>query len=270
MSRRGRWWRRGFALLAAVALVGGVRAWQQRGLAAGPAPTPVLGATIDGRVASLPRGRPVVVYFWATWCPVCKVQREAVASAARHVAVLSVAMQSGGPEEVAAWARDRDWTVPTVADPGGVLARAWGVRGVPTLFVLDGTGRIRFREVGYTTGWGIRLRAWLAGAGGAGADTGEPARLPVTAVTVVRAPRGPVAVVEGYLPDGCSRVGAMHQRREGDTWLVTIAMERPPDRLCTQAIRPVRLEVPLDGAASLPPGGYRVVVNGVEAAFSVP
>ena len=39
----------------------------------------------------------------------------------------------------------------------------WGVRAVPASFVVDGTGQIRYVEVGYTTGIGLRLRLWLAG-----------------------------------------------------------------------------------------------------------
>ncbi|MGE0082668.1 MAG: protein disulfide oxidoreductase, partial [Thiohalomonadaceae bacterium] len=42
------------------------------------------------------------------------------------------------------------------------LAARYGVRAVPTTFIIDGAGRIRFREVGYTTGPGLRLRLWLA------------------------------------------------------------------------------------------------------------
>jgi thioredoxin-related protein len=50
-----------------------------------------------------------------------------------------------------------------INDPDGALAAAWGVRGVPTFFVVDSQGMIRFREVGYTTGLGLRWRLWLVG-----------------------------------------------------------------------------------------------------------
>jgi hypothetical protein len=50
-----------------------------------------------------------------------------------------------------------------VNDPDSILAQQWGVRGVPTALVVDAQGRSSFREVGYTTGWGLRLRLWWAG-----------------------------------------------------------------------------------------------------------
>jgi peroxiredoxin len=52
-----------------------------------------------------------------------------------------------------------------LADEDGALARRYGVRGVPTLFVLDGAGRIRFTELGYTTEAGLRLGLWWAARG---------------------------------------------------------------------------------------------------------
>jgi len=48
-------------------------------------------------------------------------------------------------------------------DPDGVIATRWGVRAVPASFIVDGAGQIRFVEIGYTTGIGLRLRLWLAG-----------------------------------------------------------------------------------------------------------
>jgi hypothetical protein len=50
----------------------------------------------------------------------------------------------------------------TVVDEDGKLAEQYGIHGVPTSYVLDGEGNIRFREVGLTSGWGLRLRLWLA------------------------------------------------------------------------------------------------------------
>jgi hypothetical protein len=44
-----------------------------------------------------------------------------------------------------------------------MIAAQWGVRAVPASFIVDGAGQIRFLEIGYTTGAGLRLRLWLAG-----------------------------------------------------------------------------------------------------------
>jgi hypothetical protein len=52
--------------------------------------------------------------------------------------------------------------LPVISDPQGGIANTWGVKGVPTTFILDGEGKIRFVEVGYTTGLGLRARLWLA------------------------------------------------------------------------------------------------------------
>jgi alkyl hydroperoxide reductase subunit AhpC len=52
--------------------------------------------------------------------------------------------------------------MPIVLDPDGRLARAWGVRSLPTSFVVDREGEIRTVEVGYTTELGLRARLWLA------------------------------------------------------------------------------------------------------------
>jgi hypothetical protein len=36
------------------------------------------------------------------------------------------------------------------------------VSGVPSHFVVDSAGNVRFRVVGYTTTWGLRARLWWA------------------------------------------------------------------------------------------------------------
>ncbi len=76
--------------------------------------------------------------------------------------VLTIAMQSGDADEVSKYLRDEglDWA--TIVDESGELSRGFGVTGVPASFVLDGAGQVRFKEVGYTTNWGLRARLWLA------------------------------------------------------------------------------------------------------------
>ena len=74
-------------------------------------------------------------------------------------------MQSGGGADVQRYLREQDWRVPAIADEDGALSRAFGVRAVPATFFIDAQGQVRYVEVGYTTGIGMRLRLWLAGRG---------------------------------------------------------------------------------------------------------
>lgn len=156
--------RLGGELLVLLALLLAVEAFLTRDAARGPAPA--LSATLaDGRPFALEqlRGRPALVYFWGTWCPVCRTEQGAIDALATDVPLLTVALQSGPPAEVNAYLDRHGLHWATVADEDGRIARQWGVVGVPAVFVLDGDGDIRFVTRGYTTGLGLRLRLWWAG-----------------------------------------------------------------------------------------------------------
>lgn len=165
--RAAKW--RGYAinLLLFVVVVAGIRAWQQRDMASGAAPA-LQGITLAGRPYSLSAHpeRPVLVHFWATWCPVCRTEQSAIAAIAHDDPdVITIAMQSGKPQEVVRHMQEQGIDFPVVNDADGSLASAWGVHAVPASFIVAPDGRIRFVEVGYTTGIGLRLRLWWAGIG---------------------------------------------------------------------------------------------------------
>jgi thiol-disulfide isomerase/thioredoxin len=162
---RRKW--RGIAinLLLLVAVVVAVRAWQQRDMVSGVAP-PLQGTTLAGSTYRLPPhpARPLLVHFWSTWCPICRTEQGSIAAIAHdHPDVITVAMQSGTPQEVGRYMQEQGIAFPVVNDPDGIISRAWGVHAVPASFIIAPDGQIRFVEVGYTTGMGLRLRLWLAG-----------------------------------------------------------------------------------------------------------
>ena len=106
----------------------------------------------------------MLVHFWATWCPICRAEQGSIAAIAHdYPNVITVAMQSGTPQEVSRHMHEQGIDFPVVNDQDGMLSGAWGVHAVPVSFIIAPDGQVRFIEVGYTTGIGLRLRLWLAG-----------------------------------------------------------------------------------------------------------
>ena len=150
-------------ILVVIAVVVGIQQYQKRHLVEGTAPAYVAemltGGYFDSRDIA---GKPYLLHFWATWCPVCDLEKSSIQSLSKDYRVISVAMQSGDRQEVNKYMQEHSLDFITLLDEQGQLASRFGVRGVPTSLVIDRQGNIVFSEVGYTTGLGLRLRLWLA------------------------------------------------------------------------------------------------------------
>lgn len=158
---------RGYAInaLLLVVMVAGIRAWQQRDMVGGAAPA-LHGTTLTEVPYALPAhpAQPMLVHFWGSWCAICRAEQNSIAELARdHANVISIAMRSGGKDEVISYMRQQGVAFPVLNDPDESIARAWGVNAVPASFIIGTDGKIRFIEVGYTSSIGLRLRLWLVG-----------------------------------------------------------------------------------------------------------
>jgi thiol-disulfide isomerase/thioredoxin len=159
---RRRWlrWLRDILLLLLV--FAAVQWWQGRDLVRGAAP-PLNGLLLDRTPWQLESAEgPQLVHFWASWCPICRLEQDSIASVAADWPVITVATTSGTPDEVAAYLSEHGLSMPVLMDEGGHIAAQWGVDGVPATFVVDADGNIRHAAMGYSTEWGLRLRLWLA------------------------------------------------------------------------------------------------------------
>lgn len=101
------------------------------------------------------RGSIVVLNFWATWCTPCRLEapgleRTAKAYRDRGVRFLGVDERDNDPAG-RAFVKEFGITYPSGSDPPGRLAFSYELFGMPTTFVIDGRGTIRYRFVGYVT-----------------------------------------------------------------------------------------------------------------------
>jgi thiol-disulfide isomerase/thioredoxin len=95
-------------------------------------------------------GRVTVVNFWATTCAPCVREMPLLSSLhdrADGAFVVGVNYREGATI-AREFARELDVAYPSVRDADGSLAHRFGVPFLPTTFVVDGDGRMRFRVLG--------------------------------------------------------------------------------------------------------------------------
>jgi thiol-disulfide isomerase/thioredoxin len=98
------------------------------------------------------RGQVLLVNFWATWCEPCRdempsFQRLKERLAGHPLTVLAVNYGESSPK-VGEFVRRLGLDLPVLLDPGQQAARAWRVRLLPTSYLVDADGRVRYSVVG--------------------------------------------------------------------------------------------------------------------------
>lgn len=158
-----RWFVYTLEILFFVLMYFALRAYMQRDIVSGTVPQ-LKAITLEQQVFDLhaDKRRPLLLHFWATWCGICKLEQGSIDSLSKDYNVMTVAMTSGSDQEVQSYLKEHGLGFKVINDESGELSQSFGVSGVPASFVIDEKNQIRFSEVGYTTGWGLRFRLWLA------------------------------------------------------------------------------------------------------------
>lgn len=109
---------------------------------------------MDGEVYRLSdfRGQPVIVNFWATWCPPCRKEMPSMQRAweqLREEGVEMLAINVGEtPDTVFRFTADYPVEFPLLLDLDSAVTEAWPIRGLPSTFVVDPEGRIAYQAIG--------------------------------------------------------------------------------------------------------------------------
>jgi thiol-disulfide isomerase/thioredoxin len=135
-----------------------------------PAP-PIALPLADGGTADLSaeRGKVVLVNFWATWCEPCKSEMPGLQQLADELQdqpfrLYSVDLQEDA-QQIQSFAQQYGLRLYAVMDEDGTATRAYGVRALPSTFLIDQRGVLKLQRLGQLASGGRETmwsEPWLA------------------------------------------------------------------------------------------------------------
>jgi Thiol-disulfide isomerase and thioredoxins len=115
------------------------------------------------------KGKIVLLNFWATWCPPCRAEMPALDALWKKdgsKAFTIMGLSLGEKEKtVADFIAKAGYGYPIYLDPNGEVGDRFGVRSIPTTYIIDKSGRVIAWKTGgaeYDSAEAIALFAQLA------------------------------------------------------------------------------------------------------------
>lgn len=126
--------------------------------------------SLEGRSVRLRelKGKLVLVNFWATWCAPClhempSMERLYQTFKQTEFVILAVSMDRQATEVAQPFVERLKLTFPILLDPASEVARQYGVRGLPTTYLIDPDGLLIGAVIGARDWYRTESKALIAG-----------------------------------------------------------------------------------------------------------
>ena len=102
--------------------------------------------------------KPILIHFWATWCPTCKLEASNIEFLSKHFEVITIAVDSKDDTTVQKYLDEHEYTFKTANDPHNQLSSQFKIVGLPTTFIYDKNKNLVFSDVGYSSTFSLYLK----------------------------------------------------------------------------------------------------------------
>jgi len=116
---------------------------------------------LDEKKYQIKKGKPLLIHFWTTWCPACKLEAPNIDLVSKSYDVLTVVINATSDKEIKSYMRKGKFSFKVLNDKEGTWSKQFKIEAYPTTFIYDSKGNLRFTEVGYTTTAGLLARLKL-------------------------------------------------------------------------------------------------------------
>lgn len=108
---------------------------------------------LEGKLPAELKGRVILLDFWASWCGPCKISFPAMEElnkkyAASGLTIVAVSVDEK-QENMQRFLKSNKASFTVVRDAQHKLVAAANVKAMPTSFLIDGSGKIRFLHNGF-------------------------------------------------------------------------------------------------------------------------
>ena len=102
---------------------------------------------LQGKLQGLPKGKVVLLNFWATWCPPCRKEVPSMVKLynqfkGKGFEIVAVSVDRSR-DDVVKFVKEQNMTFTVLHDVDSTTAQGYGVFRYPETFIIDRNGKIR-------------------------------------------------------------------------------------------------------------------------------
>lgn len=113
---------------------------------------------LDNTKYTIPTNKPLLIHFWATWCPICKIEASNIERLSKKFEVITIAVDSKSRAKLHFYLQKHHLTFHVIDDFDKHYASLFKISVYPTTFIYDKNHNLVFSDVGYSSTLGLYLR----------------------------------------------------------------------------------------------------------------